>query len=1541
MNNILNEIHSILNQFEQYIIKLNPENASKFLELSELLIKSNEISFADKQFLHKWLLFTGKHNYISLLETEEQRYNWAEYACKIIQASDFSFNDLLRYRAEELSQKALFIDMGKSTPKRFSYEQVWQQSKEIATAIFKSVQGLPRLAIFCENSPESAMVDIAALAWDIPVSPLNVHFTKDELTSIFKMMNFNVVVTDTLDRIRQIEDISKNLLIKPIILHINESIKELTNHTYLPRYIKTISNKEIDLILNKRKRFSIDQVISVMFTSGSTGRPKGVSFSNYNIVSKRFCRAAALPSVGKNEVLLCYLPLFHTFGRYLEMTGMIYWGGTYVFVGNTSADNLLTLFSKVNPTGFISVPIRWIQIYDKIMEETENLTSRKEIKEKITSIVGKNLHWGLSAAGYLDPKIFSFFQKHDIELCSGFGMTEATGGITMTPPGRYVKGTVGKPLPGIYTKFAENNEMLISGHYVARYLDTHPIGSVIQFPSNLDDDYWLPTGDVFVVDSNGYFSIVDRVKDIYKNNKGQTISPKNVENKFDGVPGIKRTFLVGDGKAYNTLLIVPDYQDPLFNDENIKNNPRNYFQKIVTEANRNLAAYERVVNFEILERDFSIDFGELTPKGSYNRKSIEKNFSVIIDKLYSKDVNELFFDNLKIIIPKWFYRDLSILEEDIVVYNNGLINKETSLYLSIERISDNKIQIGDLIYEIEGNTIDIGSLALQPKYWIGNPNLFVFAPVKANFDHRNKLISTKVLCDFNNRNSYSDHLFTNIRGIRNNQLIEINKLICTIFYSDDNKALEELSKLSRIFNSFDEISLEIVRFRIQALAYHPNEEIRCLAYRTILQNDEIAETEKIFPAFLESGLTFLNNKSIEIIASSKFERRRLNALRKRLLFYRENLPWPQSETLHKQFESIFKLLVDFVKYNPEYYPTVRFELANWVLHKVDPQLSSIAAKYFWILSCEYENSLEEQKFSKFPSEWCNKIIFEDSLSEQEIQNIKRVLLDTTFLKQSITLAFEENDFDISEISDNGVWVSKISSITQNQIYRVSINTKQGKHYDLQTIINDNISDERNLETILWLVAVSGYPDGPGVLPSLGCARPELQARSMEFLGDLTVWEKLRQISTLKMFGQPFPKHNILKRLYIEGLSAFVRAWRYSGHKIIPGNVNPSNVVVPEIDFRDGATILSLAGWKYFDNHSSLIRPMIDNFYHKAIHHYSWIREFLDIKWIFNAFLEALGEDEAFTVLKNLLDELSQKDILFLGISLKQELVNYIDFINNNYYMPLPLIYAIDKYYEWQNSNPNAIPEAKEQSIIELYHLYRLDRYPEIARYQLYRHTYFAYKGFYVRNAFDKLLAQMNKEKNIPATQLIELSELQSTLDDPIDREIFSKMVFPGYTKSLQYDIAKFEEKQDLSLIVKTSFKDNFGDSYIFRQPIEPAEIGILYRLFYKEKLTKLISEQDQFLVLFDSNDRIIGGIIYQIKEDNSCTLDGIVLATQYRGRGLGRAMMEDFINRMYSQGIDIVKTTFYVEAFFSKFGFKVDKRWGLLVRILNKDKYLR
>ena len=187
-----------------------------------------------------------------------------------------------------------------------------------------------------------------------------------------------------------------------------------------------------------------------MYTSGTTDNPKGIMFSQFNMMSKRFSRALALPDIGSNDIFLCYLPLYHTFGRYFEMMGSLFWGATYSFAASPAFNSLLNDFKIIRPTIFISIPKRWVQLYD-MLDSALDLGSdpKEDIKKQLNKITGGDLKWGLSAAGYLDSDIFSFFHDQGIKLLSGYGMTEATGGITMTPPHDYQPSSVGKALPGI------------------------------------------------------------------------------------------------------------------------------------------------------------------------------------------------------------------------------------------------------------------------------------------------------------------------------------------------------------------------------------------------------------------------------------------------------------------------------------------------------------------------------------------------------------------------------------------------------------------------------------------------------------------------------------------------------------------------------------------------------------------------------------------------------------------------------------------------------------------------------------------------------------------------------------------------------------------------------------------------------------------------------------------------------------------------------------------------------------------------------------
>ncbi len=179
--------------------------------------------------------------------------------------------------------------------------------------------------------------------------------------------------------------------------------------------------------------------------------------------------------------------------------------------------------------------------------------------------------------------------------------------------------------------------------YIASYLETAPPLSTIAYSDQIGN--YISTGDVFKMDEDGYYEIIDRVKDIYKNNKGQTISPKNVENMFEGVPGLKRTFLVGDGKPYNSLFIVADESEELIMSKPV-NEIHDYFHTIIINANKKLVPYERVINYTILERDFSDTKGELPPKCSYNRKNIENNFLSGNRKIYEKNHFDIPFSKL-------------------------------------------------------------------------------------------------------------------------------------------------------------------------------------------------------------------------------------------------------------------------------------------------------------------------------------------------------------------------------------------------------------------------------------------------------------------------------------------------------------------------------------------------------------------------------------------------------------------------------------------------------------------------------------------------------------------------------------------------------------------------------------------------------------------------------------------------------------------------------------------------------------------------------
>lgn len=1499
------------------------------------------------KLIHAYLDVFRHPEFLKRIYGESQ---WEDLILELIRASNFNLSELLRQRIKEYHHKVLFRVFHGKTETTYSWDQVGGYVQRYAFGLAQLAtdgQDKPgKIAFLMENSLEMALLDLACLTTGLVNIMIPANSVPQHVEFILNQTQATTILVHDDKQLAKLKSVKKNLMyLKKAVLLQGSSIEDWVIS------LKEMVSKGVDFPEEKyhqlQNNLQIDPLATIMYTSGTTGDPKGIMFSQMNLVYKRFCRAMALPEIGPEDRFLAYLPLYHTFGRYLEMLGSIFWGAEYAFMENPALKTMLDNMKRFKPTLFISIPKKWYQLYEYITQSIDvEFDEEDKIQKAVQEATGGKLKWGLSAAGYLDPEIFEFFQKYGAELMSGFGMTEATGGITMTPPGKYIENSLGSPLPGIEAKLGEDGELLIKGAYVMMgyYHDRQQDSTFI--------NGWLPTGDIMQQDKNGFYEIIDRKKEIYKNIKGETIAPQKIENYFRDFEFVKQVFLAGDSRQFNTVLIYPDYDAGKDTLEKMDDSEKQtYFSSVVVAVNKFLASYERIVDFRIIDRPFSDAHGELTPKGTYKRRVIEKNFEDMIDTMYLKNYASLTWNQIEVRIPNWFLREKALLTHEIKIADDGLIISKYDQKLPLKKVNrqDNQILIGDYVYRNELKYIDLQLLLSNPLYWLGNQSLFDFAGELIfqwyRLDSPNPDINYDSTKDQINISDSLNQKFISIKDGGEISLQGLHLATMHLQSADVNQgrlAIEYLPSILSDMNSpYHFLALEIIsRPNISPLT-----EIRREMFKLGLPLANAKPLETQLSRFLQIEPQLLNDDLISEIVKESRSDDNLFAIEKNIK--NEISKADQRTNLRKTTVlSLLRLLANYGIQHPTRYKSVRQMIVRYQLREDWQQLSELADEVRMDLLNGFRNWLEDNQKVAVDAEtgeeyrWKDVVTFEEDIDPEDRKRILEALSNTSILREAIFLFSTGNIVRLNDIPPGGIWISLLSKKPEKSVYRVSVQTRYQGGYDIVLNLNQTHPLEKILTEINWLIHAETVKRGLSLVDKFGGFWRDYNLWSEEY----TVGEPAARIIeryARKQQDEVDSKISYLWPFFVwSAIAAHISFYKRTGYRLELANKSITNIIIPAHDYQTGVRLISIR--KRIKNKSPwhLVSDFYNQFIQETEEQYPFLKRDDNCYFIFSGIVDALGEVNGLEFLKQLLGEMKQLNRPCPNELDTKNLQKFLEETTENGFIPKSLYFAINRFHRWYDLNKDAAFEAQAKTLndmIDTYQLMELEKhYPEL-RTRFFLETVFADSSNKLRNVLLEIVRKQHTSQLSAAETLSMISNIQNEFSLNEKESFFLTRLSYPHLKPTDYATLVSSQSEGTEIAdVVVRLEDYDGRPYHARKPVSPKEISRLHQIFLEASLPVNFLPEDRFLVAISERGHIVGGLFYSHIDEKTVYMDKIVVSNRYRRKGISEGLMKDFFNRMRGEGVEFVTTGFFRPEYFYRFGFKIEKKYSGLVKDLRE-----
>ncbi len=550
-----------------------------------------------------------------------------------------------------------------------SKQYVLEANKVSASLLSLGIKPNDKIAIITENNNVNwHILDIGILQIGAQNIPLYATLSEKDYTYILQHSDATICFVSSDEIYNKVKAIATDTQLKNIFSLENMDTSYSWNY-FLKLGEKENYNSKISTLKNNVKT---DDLATIIYTSGTTGTPKGVMLSHKNIISAVFSVDASLQPIHKKPIrVISYLPICHIFERasnYFNQynSAEIYFAESIEKLGDT--------IREVKPHYLAIVPRLLEKIFDKIVDKGSHLNGVKKVLffwalnlaetyepysknrpwyhfklaianlfifSKWRKALGNNLQYMISGSAPLQPKLVRIFTAAKIPVFEGYGMTESSpsGSVNDLRNQNFKIGTVGKAVKGVELKIAEDGEILMKGDNIMLGYYKNP-----EMTAKTIIDGYLYTGDIGKIDAEGFLTITDRKKEIFKTSGGKYIAPAALESQLKQSRFIEQVLVVGEGEKMPAAIIQLNIDfvvewakrhqhkiKEISTDKKI----RARIQKEIEYYNESFGKWEQIKKFEITPDEWTIEAGHLTPTLKMKRKIILKKYRSLYQKIYN------------------------------------------------------------------------------------------------------------------------------------------------------------------------------------------------------------------------------------------------------------------------------------------------------------------------------------------------------------------------------------------------------------------------------------------------------------------------------------------------------------------------------------------------------------------------------------------------------------------------------------------------------------------------------------------------------------------------------------------------------------------------------------------------------------------------------------------------------------------------------------------------------------------------------------------